>query len=74
MTDLGWRADGIERATACGGVALEVYRRPGFDRRLAVRRVDMRSGGGPMPIETRYAGSDFAPDIEIIGRRDDPLR
>lgn len=39
MSDLGWRADGIERARAAGGVELEVYRRPGFTGGRAVRRV-----------------------------------
>lgn len=38
MSDVGWRADGIERARALGGVELEVYRRPGFTGGLAVRR------------------------------------
>lgn len=37
--DLGWRADGIARALAAGGVELELYRRPGFTGGLAVRRV-----------------------------------
>lgn len=40
MTDLGWKADGIERAIACGGVPLEVYRRPGFGAGKGVRRAD----------------------------------
>jgi hypothetical protein len=30
MSDLGWRADGIARALAAGGIQLETYRRPGF--------------------------------------------
>lgn len=38
MSDLGWRADGIARARAAGGVELEVYRRPGFTGGEAVRR------------------------------------
>jgi hypothetical protein len=47
MADLGWRADGIERARAAGGVELEVYRRPGFTGGRAVRRVavDMTVSG-----------------------------
>jgi hypothetical protein len=47
MSDLGWRADGIERARAAGGVELEVYRRPGFTGGRAVRRdaVDMTVSG-----------------------------
>lgn len=38
MSDLGWRADGIERSIAAGGVVLERYRRPGFMGGHAVRR------------------------------------
>lgn len=38
MSDVGWRADGIRRARAAGGVELELYRRPGFTGDLAVRR------------------------------------
>jgi hypothetical protein len=47
MSDLGWRADGIERARAAGGVELEVYRRPGFTGGRAVPRVavDMTVSG-----------------------------
>ncbi|MEK6250430.1 MAG: hypothetical protein AABM43_00580 [Actinomycetota bacterium] len=39
---LGWTADGIAKALDCGGVPLEVYRRPGFTRGRAVRRSAMR--------------------------------
>lgn len=50
MSDLGWKADGIERAEAAGGVTLEVYRRPGFTGgQKAVRRYT--SGGGSSGIE-----------------------
>ena len=38
MTDLGWRADGIERAEAAGGVTLEKYRKVGFAAGYGVRR------------------------------------
>lgn len=38
MADLGWKADGIERAEACGGVTLEKYRRPGFAAGIGVRK------------------------------------
>lgn len=51
MTDLGWRADGIERARAAGGVDLEVYRRPGFTGGVAVRRSSDGVGGCGVPIE-----------------------
>ena len=36
---LGWRADGISRALAAGGIPLERYRRPGFERGIGVRPV-----------------------------------
>jgi hypothetical protein len=39
MSDLGWRADGIARARAAGGVELERYRVPGFTGGMGVRRV-----------------------------------
>jgi hypothetical protein len=39
VSDLGWRADGIARALAVGGVELERYRRPGFAGGEAVRVV-----------------------------------
>lgn len=50
MADLGWRADGIERAKACGGVELELYRRPGFTGGLAVRRSLIQEGGSGIDI------------------------
>lgn len=59
MADLGWRADGIERAKACGGVELEAYRRPGFTGGLAVRRSQMEAGGSGVAIDTP---SDYDPD------------
>lgn len=46
MSDLGWRADGIARAKAAGGIELELYRRPGFTGGKSVRRVDAGSGAG----------------------------
>lgn len=46
MSDFGWRSDGIARARACGGVELEVYRRPGFAGGTAVRRVRWDADGG----------------------------
>lgn len=44
MNDLGWRADGIERAIAASGTPLETYRRPGFTAGKGIRRSE---GGGP---------------------------
>jgi hypothetical protein len=52
VSDLGWRADGIERARAAGGVELEVYRRPGFVRGAAVRRSNVGDGGSGFSIES----------------------
>lgn len=46
MSDLGWRADGIARAEAAGGVTLEKYQRPGFVRGTAVRRLNGNLAGG----------------------------
>jgi hypothetical protein len=51
VSDLGWRADGIERARAAGGVELEVYRRPGFVTGMAVRRADADGGGSGVAVE-----------------------
>lgn len=58
MSDLGWRADGIARARAAGGVELETYRRPGFAGGRAVRRVrsEVASGFG------FEVGTDPGPD------------
>lgn len=50
LSDLGWRADGIERAIAAGGVPLETYRRPGFTGGKAVRRADLSGGGCGFPV------------------------
>ena len=51
MSDLGWRADGIDRALTSGGVELEVYRRPGFVGGLAVRRAALGAGGAGVPAD-----------------------
>lgn len=37
-SDLGWRADGIERAEAAGGVTLDKYRKVGFVQGTGVRQ------------------------------------
>lgn len=52
MSDLGWRADGIERARAAGGIDLDVYRRPGFTGGIAVRRGIQPAGGSGLPINS----------------------
>lgn len=67
MSDLGWKADGIERAVACGGVALEVYRRPGFTGGRAVRHTDISQHAGGTPVDDPHY---FEADIEIVGRKD----
>ncbi len=51
VSDLGWRAEGIERALACGGVVLETYHRPGFAGTIAVRRSAEGGAGGGFSIE-----------------------
>jgi hypothetical protein len=52
MSDIGWRADGIARAKAAGGIELEVYRRPGFVSGIAVRRSDIGAGGEGVEIDS----------------------
>lgn len=46
MSDVGWRADGIARARAAGGLDLERYRRPGFTGGEAVRIAGSLGGAG----------------------------
>lgn len=68
MNDLGWRADGIERAMAAGGVEFEVYQRPGYTGGRAVRRSNTHgAGSGNGGLERR---NEPAADIEILARRD----
>lgn len=43
MSDLGWRAEGIERAEKVGGVTLERYTRPGYVSAVGVRRAERGS-------------------------------
>lgn len=60
--DLGWRADGIARARAAGGVELERYRRPGFTGEIAVRVVtggDGPGGGVPMDSDPDIWGTEI---------------
>lgn len=68
MSDLGWRADGIDRAIAAGGVELEIYRRPGFGAGLAVRRSEGQGGGSGVPLDP-YWSEDFDPELEPEDRR-----
>ena len=46
MSDIGWRADGIAKAEAAGGVLLEKYRRPGFTNHTGVRALGPSLAGG----------------------------
>jgi hypothetical protein len=67
--DLGWRANGIARARAAGGVDLERYCRPGFTGGPAVRRiVDPESAGAGIEVdETNTAEAD--PTLADYARR-----
>lgn len=51
MSNIGWTADGIERARAAGGIDLEVYRKPGFTGGMAIRRSFDGAGGSGFEIE-----------------------
>lgn len=68
MSDLGWRADGIERARAAGGVELELYRRPGFTGDKAVRRSQEGGAGGGFPIDPEWP-NELDPTPEDYRRR-----
>lgn len=59
MSDLGWRAEGIENAEAAGGITLELYRRPGFVHSYAIRRLR-----GPLASGSAFdiAGDPDPPD------------
>lgn len=61
MSDLGWRADGIERAIAVGGIPLDLYRRPGFTGGTAVRRADLTGGGYGASLDTSTSFVDEPP-------------
>jgi hypothetical protein len=73
MSDLGWRADGIARALACGGVELERYHRPGFTAGMGVRRASegTRAEGfdteyvDPAPEEWERARGGGGPPFEV---------
>lgn len=66
MSDLGWRADGIERAKAAGGIELERYTRPGFTGGPAVRRT---SDGGYCSGFTADLDPQWYGDEDEDGRR-----
>lgn len=61
MSDLGWRADGMARARAAGGIDLDLYRRPGFTGGMAVRRAGELGGQG---FETWESDDDTAGEID----------
>lgn len=63
MSDLAWKADGIEKARACGGLDLDVKRRAGFTGVVELRVVNSWPANawattGPQP----YADHDPMPD------------
>ncbi len=62
MSDLGWRADGLERARAVGGIELEIYRRPGFCAGLGVRRSEANAGGSGVPVDCEPQEPDPVPE------------
>ena len=51
MSDLGWRADGIARALAAGGVVIELHRVPGFARGLEARSLSSEASGGGSGVQ-----------------------
>lgn len=55
---MGWRAEGIERARAAGGVDLELYWRPGFTGGVAVRRSSVAGGCGFHADDDRWEDDD----------------
>lgn len=61
MSDLGWRADGMARARAAGGIDLDLYRRPGFTGGMAVRRAGEAGGQG---FETWESDDDASGEID----------
>lgn len=70
MSDLGWRADGIARARAAGGVELDLYRRPGFVAGLAVRRASEGSGGSGFEVSVDEDDcAEVDPTPEMFRRR-----
>lgn len=70
MSDLGWRADGIARARAAGGVELEVYRRPGFAGGFGVRRSEVGSSGAGVWSDGVWEdGPEVDPTPEMFGGR-----
>lgn len=68
MSDLGWRADGIAKARAAGGVELEKYQRPGFMTEIAVRRTS--EGGSAEGFESsHWPEDDPTPQAYRRGKR-----
>lgn len=64
MSDLAWRAEGIERAIDAGGVVLEVYRRPGFTGGPGVRRAT--DGTSLTAMSNDEDREMLEPEIEIF--------
>lgn len=68
MNQLGWAADGIARALACGAVELEKYRKPGFVGGVGVRRSQQGGPGGGFDASWDYDPYDDD-DWEDAARR-----
>lgn len=67
VSDLGWRAEGIERARTVGGVELELYRRPGFVAGVAVRRSQGDGGGSGVPLDAAWSSDERNPTPDEQG-------
>jgi hypothetical protein len=67
VSNLGWKADGIERARACGGVDLEIYQRPGFNGGKAIRLAQSGGAGSGFEAGTNWA-DDWEPEIDPTPR------
>lgn len=68
MSDLAWRADGMRRARAAGGIDLDLYRRPGFTGGLAVRRAGELGGQGFETWESDDEANEVDPTPMMFAR------
>ena len=65
MSDIGWRADGIARAGAAGGVLIERYTRPGFTGGPSVRALPVSlAGGSGFEVWSDPEPDDY--DMEVV--------
>lgn len=72
--DLGWRADGIARALAAGGVELELYRRPGFTGGTGVRRSGISGSGQGFTVDLPEEDDPYCDSHPRDRRRSTPPR